>query len=256
MISVIFGFYLVLPLIARSYFRHPLLGLALALVLTLGWKALVLNTGMVDAISTEAFPRWALELTAIDQLPGWALSFALGMTGAWAYVRVRERASREVVERWALRLLPFAVIAYVGLAYLYGKTSLQVAGAITGSLARSETLETALGSASRAALMAVIVLGPIWLQRPFANRATARLAEHSYGFYLAHGIAITYLIAFTALPDDGSLVAVALWLGIVVPTSLAYAYVSRALVEQPIRRRVRKRERRDRATGAVSGAQT
>jgi len=249
MISIIFGFYLVLPLIARSYFRHPLLGLALALGVTLGWKALVLHTGLVDALTTEAFPRWALELTAIDQLPGWALSFALGMTGAWAYVRVLERYPREVVQRRALHVLPFALIAYVGLAYLYGRTSLQVAGAITGSLARTDMLETALGSVSRAALMAAIVLGPIRLQRPFANRATSRIAEHSYGFYLAHAIVITYLIAFAALPGDGSLLAFAVWSAIVIPASLAYAYVSRTLVEQPIRRRIQERERRDREVG-------
>ncbi len=43
MISVIVCFYFVFPFIARSYYRHPLAGLAIAAGITLGWKLAVIH---------------------------------------------------------------------------------------------------------------------------------------------------------------------------------------------------------------------
>ena len=57
-------------------------------------------------------------------------------------------------------------------------------------IARSHPFETLFESFSRAALMAVVVLGPAWMQRPFANRPTARLSELSYGVNLIHFVVI------------------------------------------------------------------
>ena len=89
MVSVIACFYLVFPLIARQYYRHPIAGLAVAAAIAIGWReAAVHLTGVFAAISIGDQPDWLIRLLAIDQLPGWAFSFGLGMTGAWAFTRL------------------------------------------------------------------------------------------------------------------------------------------------------------------------
>jgi peptidoglycan/LPS O-acetylase OafA/YrhL len=251
MISVIVGLYFVLPLVARPYLRHPLLGLALAALITVGWKELALHSGLFESIAPAGTASWAARLTAINQLPGWLFSFALGMTGACAYLRARERWPEEILARWALQALPAALVAYIAFAYLYGKTGETVSGAITGSVARTDTFGSLGSSLSRAALMAVIVVGPVWLQRPFANGITSRGAELSLGVYLVHFIVIVYAGRYLELSTDGGARTLVLWLLVVVPVSLLYALASGRLVERPARDWARRRERRGSAPGGL-----
>jgi len=252
MISVIVGLYFLLPLIARPYFRHPLLGLALAAAITLGWKQLALHSGLFEAIAPEGAVPWAIRLVALDQLPGWLFSFGLGMTGAWAYVRARERFSPETLSRRALQALPVALASYILFAYLYGKTGDTVSGAVTGSVARSDSVGALGSSLSRAALMGAIILGPLWLQRPFANPFASRAAELSFGLYLVHVIVIVYAARYLGLGTDGGVGTLALWLVVVFPVSFLYALASSRLVERPARDWVRRRERRGRPPGRAA----
>jgi peptidoglycan/LPS O-acetylase OafA/YrhL len=236
MISVIVGFYVVFPFIARSYFRHPIAGLVIAAVITLAWKEAVLHLpgfwAWLDRSSEEA---WVSQLIATDELPGWAFSFALGMTGAWAWVKVTQSENLERLRRPAVVGAVLSLLACGVCAYFYGKDASSAAtGIIGGSTARENPLLTMPFSAARAALMASIVLAPIWLQRPFANPLASRLAELSYGIYLV--IAWYVGLVWLDLPRDGSLRAALLWFGIVIPTSIAYAYLSRRFVEVPGRR--------------------
>jgi peptidoglycan/LPS O-acetylase OafA/YrhL len=238
MISVIAGFYVVLPLIARSYFRHPLLGLAAAAALTLGWKEAVLHAGGVfAALGDPSSPPWLIRLIATDQFPGWAFSFALGMTGAWAYVRLIERRRPDEIAPRAAVVAAVALPIYAFFAYLYGDYSIDVLPQVGGSFARGSPLITMADSASRAALMAAVALGPYWMQRPFVNRPVRELAELTYSLYLIHFVIATYVgLELLGLPTNGSPSTVAVWFAVVLPLSLGYAYVATKFVEEPARR--------------------
>jgi peptidoglycan/LPS O-acetylase OafA/YrhL len=238
MISVIVGFYFVFPFIARPYFRHPLAGLAIAAVITLAWKEAVLHfPGFWAWLDHSNEDAWVSQLIATDELPGWAFSFALGMTGAWAWVRV-SRSDVSRFQRPAVIGAALSLVACAICAYLYGKHASNAdTGIIGGSTARENPWLTMPFSAARTALMASIVLAPVWLQRPFDNAPARRLAELSYGIYLIHLVVCWFVcIVWLDLPRDGTLRAALLWFGIVLPTSIAYAYLSRRLVELPAKR--------------------
>ena len=200
MVSVVVCFYLVLPFVARAYYRHPLLGLGVAAAITVGWKLAINNApGVFVALSDASIPDRGVQLIATDQIPGWAFSFALGMTGAWACIRLRERYPPAKLARAALLAAPAVVALYIYGVYLFGNTTLIYAHAI-GPVARGEILDTLFGSVARAALIGVVILGPVWMQRPFVNRVTNRLAELSYGVYLIHLPLIIYANAALDLP--------------------------------------------------------
>jgi peptidoglycan/LPS O-acetylase OafA/YrhL len=254
MISVIVGFYFVFPFIARSYYRHPLAGLAIAAAITLLWKEAVIHLpgfwAWLDHSDEEA---WVSQLIATDELPGWAFSFALGMTGAWAWVRVSGSENLKRLQRPAVIAAALSLVACGVCAYLYGKHASNAAtGIIGGSTARENPWLTMPFSAARAALMASIVLAPVWLQRPFDNAPVRRLAELSYGVYLIHLVIAWYVgLVWLDLPRDGSVRAALLWFGVVIPTSIAYAYLSRRFVELPAKRWIlSRRKRRTRALPA------
>jgi peptidoglycan/LPS O-acetylase OafA/YrhL len=238
MISVIAGFYVVLPLIARQYFRHPLVGLAIAAAVTLGWKEAVLHLGgLFQALGEPSSPSWLIRLIASDQFPGWAFSFALGMTGAWAYVRFAERRPPAALARLAIRVAAVALPIYALFAFLYAQHSVDVVPETFGSWARSFPLITMGNSASRAVLMAAIAVGPLWMQRPFVYRPVRRLAELSYSLYLIHFVVAIYVgLELLDLPTNGTPATVALWFAVVLPLSLGYAYLASRFVERPARR--------------------
>lgn len=239
MFSVIVGFYVVLPLIARFYLRHPLVGLVIAAAITLGWRHAALHSdGLLRAIEGgSAFPSWALELIALDQFPGWAFSFALGMTGAWGYVQLKRRDLLARAAPRAALAMPVALAACLLFAYFYGREAAEINGAVAGSAARSSSL-LALGySLARAALMASIAIGPAWVQRPFANRPIARVAALSYGLYLIHLVVATYVgLLLLELPSDGSAFAIVAWFTVVLAVSAIYAQLSLRFVERPAKR--------------------
>jgi peptidoglycan/LPS O-acetylase OafA/YrhL len=253
MISIVVTFYIVLPFAARAYARHPLIGLAVAAAITIAWKQAIARTpGIFEALSdgTVPNPDLFIRLIAVDQFPGWAFSFGLGMTGAWAYVWATRRFPAERLRRMASLAAAPALLAYVFAAYLFGRTTLVYDGRVS-PVARSHTLETMLSSTSRALLMAVIVLGPVWMRRPFVNRPTAWLAELSYGVYLIHIVLVVYAVSLFHLPEDGTLGALAIWVAVIVPPSLLYAAVTRQWFELPIQRWVRARRGTRRAPPAA-----
>ena len=233
MISVIASFYLVFPLIVRSYYRHPLVGLSIAAAITIMWRESAVHlTQWFAALNVGDYPAWIVRLVAIDQLPGWAFSFALGMTSAWGYQRI-QALNQAAVRRIAARGAPVALIACLICAYLYGQDASAVSGEVGGSVARSSTFLVIAFSASRAALMAAIALGPLWMRAPFVNHPTRSLAELSYAIYLIHLIVALYIGgSLLSLPTDGSIGAVALWFGVVLPVSLLYAYLMVRFVER------------------------
>ncbi len=257
MISVIVGFYVVFPFIARSYYRHPLAGLAIAAAITLVWKEAVIHfPGFWGSLDRSDEADWVSQVIATNQLPGWGFSFALGMTGAWAWARLGPADLRRL-RRPALIAAAISLVACAVCAYVYGLHASNVeVGIIGGSSTRQDPALTMPFSAARAALMASIVLGPVWLQRPFDNASARKLAELSYGLYLIHLVVGWYVcIVWLHLPTDGTLRAAALWFGVVLSISLAYSYITRRFVEIPAREWVLSWRRRQPPAVAASQLQ-
>jgi peptidoglycan/LPS O-acetylase OafA/YrhL len=251
MISVIACFYLVFPLIAGPYYRHPVAGLAIAAVITIGWRESAVHLPhMFGAFNLGDKPDWVVSLIAANQLPGWAFSFALGMTGAWGYGRLLA-ADYAPPKRAAVWAGAISLAVTLACAYFYGRDASAVSGAIGGSVARSAPLLGFAYTFSRGILMAAIAIGPIWVQAPFVNRRVRSLAELSYAIYLIHAVIAIYVGGnLLSLPTDGSLGAVALWFGVVLPASLLYAYLMVRLVERPIRAWARRATPPSRRLGA------
>ena len=243
MISIIVGFYVLLALTARAYLRHPLLGLGIAAGLTVAWKLAVTGApGAFVSLEGGSTQPWVMELIAIDQLPGWLFSFALGMTGAWGYFRLQPVLGRDETRRWALALTGVGGVACALCAYAYGRDAAAINAPFSGSHARSDVLLGLAYTSSRALLMAGIVAGPLWLQRPFTLAPVSRLSDLSYGLYLIHlPVAFALGAGLLGLATDGSPLAVALWLAIVLSVSLVYAQLSRRHLERPLIEWARRR---------------
>jgi peptidoglycan/LPS O-acetylase OafA/YrhL len=256
MVSVIVCFYLVFPLIAKPYYRHPIAGLVLAAAITIAWKEGAEHLpGVLAAINVGNQPGWVEQLVAIDQLPGWAFSFGLGMTLAWGYGQLGD-LDPDKTRRLATWALPFALIACGVCAYFYGKHASAVSGPTAGNLTRTETFLTLTYTLSRGLVMSAIVLGPVWARAPFATPRVRGLAELSYSVYLIHLVLAIYLCEMLfSLSDDGSIGTVALWIAVVVPASFLYALLMRRYVERPFRtwaRRASTSSPREAATAAAS----
>jgi len=210
---------------------------------------------VLAAINVGSQPAWVEQLVAIDQLPGWAFSFALGMTLAWGYGQLDDLDPNNVrrIATWAL---PFTLIACCACAYFYGNHASAVSGPTAGNLTRTETFLTLSYTLSRGLLMSAIVLGPVWVRAPFASPRVGRLSDLSYSVYLIHLVAAIYLCEMLfSLPSNGSVGTVALWIAIVLPVSLLYAIVMRRYVERPSRawaRRATAAGAREAATAVAS----
>lgn len=237
LVSVVIAFYLLLPLIARPYFRHPLVGLGIAAAITIGWKLLLGHRPDLLEPLTNV-PVAAIWLFGIDQFPSWVFSFGLGMTGAWAYVQATRRWPAATLARFSVFALLPVLIGIIATAYVRGGYALETTGYIS-QYARTFPFETMADSILHAALFGIVAVGPLWMQRPFANRTTARLADLSYGVYLFHFILITYAISLLSPPEGGSLGDLLLWIALILPASLLLAWLSRRYVEMPALNRVR-----------------
>ncbi|MGZ5347648.1 MAG: acyltransferase family protein [Solirubrobacterales bacterium] len=235
MISVVVGLYVLMAVFARPYLRHPLAGLAIAAAVTVAWKlAAVHETSLFEAVNTAEVSADVIRWVAVDQFPGWIFSFALGMSCAWAYVKLALPRPRAQLERLALRAAPAALLSLGVLSYLYADAAADADWVAGPAVARQDPLLGLAYTTSKAAVMAVIVLGPALLSRPFANRVADELAELSYGLYLIHYAIAVYLCGVVLdLPRTGSLADAALWLAVALPPSFAFAYLSARFVERP-----------------------
>jgi peptidoglycan/LPS O-acetylase OafA/YrhL len=246
-LSVEAGLYLVVPLVAAGYFRHPIAGLAVAAAIVLAWSALAHNADSVAGLfggdlSSAAHDR--IDIFYASQFPSWALAFASGMTGAWAYVTLRDRVLPEVLARWALRASAAALLFFGVFAYLAGHGAVTDVDPFAGLYARQSAV-IALGyPLSMAFLMVSVALAPAWVHRPFTARPSRWVGDISYAIYLIHFAVIWFALREFSLPNDGEPGAVAIWCALVFPISIAYAYLSARLVERPVRRWAQRYGRR------------
>lgn len=257
-------FYLLLPLIAGWYFRRPVLGLALAAVVTALWHEAIIHFGTLVnwlglGLSSESAFR--LQASALIQFPFFAFSFAAGMTGAWAYVRLSKRHRPAALRRGAIAVQIVSALTLALLAYLVGRNAVD-GGVVLGAEVGRRSPVLALGfSASLTALMVATALGPAAWQRPFANPLARWLGDISYGVFLVHlvvvAVALTVLGSSTAKSvggfthpqgvqavGDASVGSILLFGCVVASVSLLYGYLSARFLEQPVRRWARRYGRR------------
>ncbi|HTU14405.1 MAG TPA: acyltransferase [Solirubrobacterales bacterium] len=245
-LSVELGFYLVLPLIAVRYFRHPWIGLGIAAAITALWDyafAHVFDIAKFLGLHPSFDEGYRIFLGSGAQLPVWAFSFGLGMTGAWVYVRLRSAPRTPEFRRAVLGVIVTSVGATLALAWINGGYFDSTHESLTLTMAFSAALGVA---------MTAIALGPPVIRRPFANTAVRRLGDISYGIYLSHMLFMIYLGDLLSLPKDGGASSLLAWMAVVLPCSIAFGYLSARFLEQPIRRWARRFGRGGAATRAAA----
>ncbi|MFN8152327.1 MAG: acyltransferase [Solirubrobacterales bacterium] len=222
-------FYVLLMLLVVRWYRRPLLGVAIAVAVALGWRfvfsnvedvASLLGTGVSDGTASN------LRLAAEIQFPFWAMSFAAGMSVAQVFSRLNAGELNGLRPYLGARLqiaaLIGAFLAIVGVA-VFEPTSITY---------------SPLASTLYTALIALFMLGTITAspraQAPLANRAVRWTGDVSYGTYLIHLVILTMLLDFTGLPR-GTYPNAFLWIAIVVPLSILWGWGSQRLLEQPTR---------------------
>ena len=235
-------FYLLLPLVAVWYARRPLVGLLAAAALTALWhEAFIhlaqLNSSLGLSLSTKTLFR--LQAGALSQFPFFAFSFAAGMTGAWAYVRLSRPEAAATVRRLRTPVLVGSLVALALFSYLVGTDP----GARLGPEAARRSPLLALGySGSLASVMVAGALAPAGWQRLFANRIARWLGDISYGVYLVHVLIVTFAVRalgvggaeglgipgtnITGIVGDGSFGYLIKLTVVVVPLSLVYRWLS------------------------------
>ena len=231
------SFYVLLPLIASAYFRRPLVGLALAAAISVGWRlgfAHISDLAGLFGVDVGAGRAGELHLASYEQLPSWAFAFGAGMTAAWAYVDLPRRFDVTRLTSLARRALllsigMMAICAYFSGRYAVGSTPV----AALFEAQRNIPLFIMYVGAIAAAMLALSLSG--W-KSPFALPAARKLGDLSYGVYLIQIPVIWALFRWTNLPHDGTLSAFLVLSLIVVSVCIAYGYLSARFVEQPIRR--------------------
>ena len=240
-------FYIVLPLVATYFFRHPFWALAGAVVIVLLWHALAHNADSVAGFFGGGLSQAAdgrIDRFYASQFPNWVFAFAVGMVGAWAYVRIRDRWPAELIEKRAAVVTVLGLLALAPFVYLAWHDAV---GDSQGIYAHEPLAVTFGYPAALATTMVALSLAPAWMQWPVANGAIRRIADVSYGVYLIHFAVIFFALREFSLPQDRSVWAVVSWSLVVFPVSLAYGYLSARFLERPIRRWAHRFGRREQA---------
>lgn len=233
-IPVLVGLYLVFPPLARLMLKRVWLALALTLLVTLAWKlSLHYLPGFYSWLAGGEATHQQLLVIGVEQSPSFAFSFAVGMAAALLW----QRASRPGFE-WVRRWLPLAcVVAF--LVWLWSSNQFAEAtvqsttGMDTSSFGRSLVWENLAGTVARGVLVLAIGLAPWWLLRPLDNRFAAWSASLSFGVFMIHLPIAFFAGQLLSLPVDGQARTFLIWVAVVIPPSLLWAWFSRRLIGRP-----------------------
>ena len=246
-LSVEIGFYIVLPLVAVRYFRHPLAGLLIAAAIVAAWKLVAEHPADVtDVFGVSLSQDVAQRIASFysSQFPSWVLALAAGMTGAWVYVRLRDRVPPERLARAALWGAALGAVALALVIYFAGHEAVEDPAPFEGLFAGESLLLAFCYPLAMAALFVGITLIPTRLQQPFTARPIRWIGDVSYAIYLIHFAVIWFMLQEISLPQEGVLLSALLWSAIVYPISIAWAYLSARLIERPVRRWAQRYGRR------------
>lgn len=254
-------FYLLLPLVAGVYYRHPFAGLLIAVAISVGWKVGAENLGEIaGALGLAPSPeRLAFtQSAAYSQFPAFTAQFALGMTAAWLVVKLPDKVPEALLRRRAAQVQALSALALIPLFYLFGLFAREAA-ALAPTQARGEILLTLAIPLALTTFMLATALAPPRMQIPFALPFARSLGDISYGAYLMHFPLILFYVALVAsLPEGAFDVLTSIWVGgpIVLAASIGYGYLSGIYLERPIRRWAHRYGRRARTTRAAVEAPT
>ncbi|MDQ6935334.1 MAG: acyltransferase [Actinomycetota bacterium] len=231
-------FYVVLPLVASWYFRHPIVGFFIALAASMVWRLTVVHASFtVGWLPATASPN-LLRLILVTQFPTFLAQFAAGMTAAWLFVRWRTAQQRWVP--WAA--VGAQVVAAVTIVWRMRSAGLRDMTATNGTYSHwTATLPIALAFG---VLMLATVLAPRWAQSPVANRASRGLGDISYGVYLWHLLIIGFVVTTVGFDPNRTTGAFLTLFAVTLGGSLVLATLSLVFVERPCIRWARRCSRR------------
>jgi peptidoglycan/LPS O-acetylase OafA/YrhL len=231
-------FYVVLPLVAGWYARHPFTGFGIALALSLAWKAAAVRASFSVWFLPGTRSTSLLRLILVTQLPTYLAHFAAGMTGAFLYARWRS-ADRPGAARLAVMAQLVGATVVVWAMHAGGRRDL--AGTAGTYDHWTQTLPVALGFA---VLVLATALAPGWAQRAVTMAPARRVGDVSYGLYLWHSLVIGFALVTLGMAQDGTTGAFLRLLGLALGASLAIAAASLRWVERPAIDWARRRSRR------------
>jgi peptidoglycan/LPS O-acetylase OafA/YrhL len=226
-LPVEFGFYLLLPMLARAFAPRRWPWLLALVALAWAWRAMWLLHPRADF----AHLAW------IDQLPGRIDQFAIGMLAAWAWVRGDARGVR-MTPRAADVLLVASAMAFLAmpaLLLLDGRPT--VTQAVT--LHPLVLAWHSLASVAVAGMLVACVGGAPLAARLLASRPLRGLGAISYSLYLWHLPAIWWVL----WQSGDSLAAADFWpyVSASLLLSLVLATLSWWAVERPVQAWARRR---------------
>ncbi len=265
-LTVEVAFYVVLPFVAASYFRRPLVGLAVAAAIAILWREAFEHIfDLADFLGISLSERRGIGLQfANNQFPYWAFSFGAGMTIAWAYVRLDRARDRAAVERAAPIVAGAALLVLCIFIVLAGREAIDTPPAAVVHDAWDSSFLMLGYTAALGVAMLFLAFVPGRVRTVLSNPRVRLLADISYGVYLIHAVLLWTISTQLSpphddfLPKDGSLRTFAIMLVLVLPLSLLYGYLSTRFVEQPIRRWAhrygRRRQERPAADPAPAGS--
>lgn len=244
------AFFAALPLFARWYCRHPFAGLGIAVAITEGWHVLTTRLpSVLEWMNVSWTGTEEAQYRMAHAFPGFTTQFAVGMTAAWIYARVRSQPIAEF-----RRVFPaVAAASMLGIVAIAGLRSWEVAQGTAGLYDHwTRTLDRSLVFG---ALVCATALSPTRAQRVVSSDVTRFLGTVCYGAYLSH-LPLIYLLipALRLTPGDASTADMLLLAAVVVPLSVALGIVSYTFIEEPVRQLVRRRRNAPRTTRAQSRA--
>jgi len=242
-------FYVLLPLVARRYFQHPFVGLAVAVIASVLWKMVATHASIsvwfLPGTTSTPLVRGML----VTQFPTYLADFAAGMTAAFLFVRWR-RLDLHWLPRATVAAQTVSVAVIVWVMRMDGLRDLAKTAGTYDHWTR--TLPVGLAFA---VLVLATALAPRWAQLPVANPAARRLGDVSYGVYLWHSIVIGFALTTLHFSQDATTGSFLRMLVVALVGSLLIACASLVWVERPVIAWARRRSRRPEADSGVGDAE-